>query len=254
MQHVTLILLSARHDRPKRIRFPTVVWRCILVLPLLLALGVVWLTVDRFSIVSERASLRGRVEQLEREATRVGMLEQEVARLSRVAYLLENITGSGADDAALQRYRTEARLLLGITEPGDSGATLESRSTDGEDAVPALWPVRGPVTAEFGGKHTGIDIAAPRGTPVRAAASGVVAEATTDSILGFVVVVNHRDGYATLYGHNSHLVVVPGQNVGAGEVVGFVGSSGRSTGPHLHYEVMRNGERLDPRLFLPDAP
>jgi murein DD-endopeptidase MepM/ murein hydrolase activator NlpD len=253
MRHVTLVVISPSHDRPRRIRLPVAVWRLALVVPLVLVLALAWLLVERFSLVGERSSLRRRTEQLARENARLDVVEKEVARLSRVAYLLQNITGGTADDAMLAKYRAEANRLLGAPLT-DSAAVALLDSSESVQSLPSRWPVQGQVTAEFGGDHTGIDIAAPRGTPVRATAAGTVEEAGTDSILGFVVVLAHRDGYATTYGHNSHLVVVPGQNVRAGDVIGFVGSSGQATGPHLHYEVVRNGEALDPRGFLPDTP
>ena len=125
--------------------------------------------------------------------------------------------------------------------------------------VGAGW--RSIVTSEFGGRrdpitgkqdgHTGMDLAVPTGTPVRAALPGTVRVAQYDSSYGYYVTVGHENGLLTLYGHNSRLLVRPGQTVQAGDVISLSGSTGRSTGPHLHFEVRVNGQRTNPRYYLP---
>ncbi len=125
--------------------------------------------------------------------------------------------------------------------------------------VGANW--RNIVTSEFGGRidpitgkrdgHTGMDLAVPAGTPVRAALPGTVRVAKYDSSYGYYVTIGHENGLLTLYGHNSRLLVRPGQRVQAGDVISLSGSTGRSTGPHLHFEVRVNGQRTNPRYYLP---
>jgi murein DD-endopeptidase MepM/ murein hydrolase activator NlpD len=121
-----------------------------------------------------------------------------------------------------------------------------------------LWPARGPITTYFGfvgplspRGHAGIDIAAPMGSAVLAAQSGVVDVATRDGSYGIYVLVDHGGGLRTLYAHLSQLMVSPGQRIGRGELVGLAGSTGFSTGPHLHFEVRQNGALRDPLGFLP---
>ncbi|NBI65986.1 M23 family peptidase [Pseudoflavonifractor sp. 60] len=109
---------------------------------------------------------------------------------------------------------------------------------------------RDPITGERRG-HNGMDLAVPTGTPVRAALAGKVTAAKYDSSYGSYVMIDHGNGLATLYAHNSKLVVKVGQTVQAGDVVSLSGSTGRSTGPHLHFEVRINGERTNPRSYLP---
>jgi murein DD-endopeptidase MepM/ murein hydrolase activator NlpD len=116
------------------------------------------------------------------------------------------------------------------------------------------------VTSEFGhrsnpiGKghafHRGIDLAAPVGTPVYAVAAGTVIRASSDRTYGNVVVINHHNGYKTLYAHNSKLQVKAGERVKAGQQIAKVGSTGRSTGPHLHFEIHSSGQRVDPGPYL----
>ena len=143
---------------------------------------------------------------------------------------------------------------------GFDGANVPFVGADGFcSPVGANW--RSIVTSEFGGRidpitgrrdgHTGMDLAVPSGTPVRAALPGTVRVAKYDSSYGYYVTIGHENGLITLYAHNSRLMVRPGQAVQAGDVVSLSGSTGRSTGPHLHFEVRVNGERTNPRYYLP---
>jgi murein DD-endopeptidase MepM/ murein hydrolase activator NlpD len=99
--------------------------------------------------------------------------------------------------------------------------------------------------------HAGLDFAAPQGTPIYATANGTVETAgNTGNGYGNHVVINHGYGYQTLYGHMFRVKVKPGQKVKRGEIIGWVGSTGKSTGPHCHYEVRRNGEAVDPVYYF----
>ena len=98
--------------------------------------------------------------------------------------------------------------------------------------------------------HTGVDFAAPSGTPIKAAKSGYVTFSGSKGGYGNAVLINHNDDYSTLYGHASRLLVKEGQYVKQGDVIALVGSTGRSTGPHLHFEIFRNGNRINPLTKL----
>jgi murein DD-endopeptidase MepM/ murein hydrolase activator NlpD len=128
--------------------------------------------------------------------------------------------------------------------------------------APSLWPVMGPITSSFGERedpilgngegefHTGIDISAPNGVPVRATADGVVKAAQMANGYGREVVVDHGHGVETLYGHMSGFAVMAGQTVMRGQVIGYVGHSGRTTGSHLHYEVRIHNTPVNPHKYL----
>ena len=128
-------------------------------------------------------------------------------------------------------------------------------------AIPTLWPLHGPITAGFGERmdplngeeavHTGLDISAPKGTDVEATGNGVVLEAgRRESGYGIEVIIDHGDGICTRYAHLSAVFVTSGEEVTAGEVIGEVGTTGHSTGPHLHYEVLVNDTPVNPAKFL----
>ncbi len=130
-------------------------------------------------------------------------------------------------------------------------------------STPSLAPVSGFFSDGFGWRrdpidgsrefHKGVDIVAPSGTPVRASADGLVTAAGRMSGYGAMIHLMHGYGLGTRYGHLSRVLVAPGQRVKRGDVIGLVGSTGRSTGPHLHYEVFRSGSQVDPRKYLGEA-
>ena len=100
--------------------------------------------------------------------------------------------------------------------------------------------------------HTGMDLAVPTGTPIRAALPGTVTVSTYNrGGYGYYIMIDHGNGLSTLYGHCSQLLASVGRTVKAGDVIALSGSTGRSTGPHLHFEVRVNGQRTNPRSYLP---
>lgn len=128
-------------------------------------------------------------------------------------------------------------------------------------AVPSGWPVKGWITASFGSRidpftgtlsyHAGVDIANDIGTPVKATADGVILTADFEPTgYGNLVSINHGNGYITKYGHMLKYVVSPGQHIKKGQVIGYLGNTGRSTAPHLHYEVKLNGVAINPVKYL----
>ncbi|MGC3998710.1 MAG: peptidoglycan DD-metalloendopeptidase family protein [Anaeromyxobacter sp.] len=130
----------------------------------------------------------------------------------------------------------------------------------GDSTLAALLPVAGRVTSPFGGRtdpftgahadHHGVDVGAPEGTPIVATAAGVVRTAGERGGYGNAVEIDHGNGVTTLYGHAAQLLVSPGERVEAGQEIATVGSTGRSTGPHVHFEVREGGRPVDPARVL----
>jgi murein DD-endopeptidase MepM/ murein hydrolase activator NlpD len=125
--------------------------------------------------------------------------------------------------------------------------------------IPFIRPVRGWVTREYverasdpTGLHRGIDFAAAEGTIIRATAPGEVEEVSTDEYLGKTLSLRHGSGFVTRYGHCSQILVKKGDHVERGQTIALVGNTGRSSAPHLHYEVIRNGEQVNPQRYLID--
>ena len=171
----------------------------------------------------------------------------------------EQLKASALTDARTSReeYLHEVEDLAAQSEALAAAIRSASSGTSGTGAPSAsglIWPVNGVVVSGFGMRwgrmHEGIDIAAASGTPVAAAASGTVIHAGWLGGYGNLVVVDHGNGLATAYAHASAILVSVGQHVSQGETVSLVGSTGNSTGPHLHFEVRVNGVAVDPLLYL----
>jgi murein DD-endopeptidase MepM/ murein hydrolase activator NlpD len=179
---------------------------------------------------------------------------------------LQNLTALGEkkQEEALREMHQELTQLKGAASKQE--ASLQMLIEYFEDkrslyaSTPSLWPVRGWVTSPFGSRmspfsgilkfHEGIDIAAQTGTPVTTPADGLVVKAGFSTGYGNVVEISHGYGIKTVYAHNSRINVKEGQRVKRGEVISYVGDTGSSTGPHLHYEVRLNGLPVNPSKYL----
>jgi murein DD-endopeptidase MepM/ murein hydrolase activator NlpD len=163
------------------------------------------------------------------------------ARETREEYLAE-VQALAAQSAELAAAIRSAQASVGSTGSGVASA------------AGFIWPVNGTVTSGYGMRwgrlHEGIDIAAPIGAPIWAAAAGTVIYAGWLGGYGNLTVVDHGNGLATAYAHATSILVAVGQSVSQGETIALVGSTGNSSGPHLHFEVRVNGVAVDPLLYL----
>jgi murein DD-endopeptidase MepM/ murein hydrolase activator NlpD len=151
-------------------------------------------------------------------------------------------------------HAASAELAAKIRAAESSAVTASVGAGAAPSASGLIWPVNGPVTSPFGMRwgrmHEGIDIGVGYRTPIHAAAAGVVVWAGWLGGYGNLVVVDHGNGLATAYAHASAILVAVGQQVAQGETISLVGSTGNSSGPHLHFEVRVNGIAVDPLLYL----
>jgi murein DD-endopeptidase MepM/ murein hydrolase activator NlpD len=158
---------------------------------------------------------------------------------------VEEIDALEAQSAELGAQIRAAQAARAAQAPSPSAAP---------SATGFVWPVSGPVTSPFGWRwgrmHQGIDIGVPYGTPIRAAASGTVVYCGWMSGYGNLIAIDHGNGISTAYAHQSAVAAGCGQPVNQGDVIGYVGSTGHSTGPHLHFEVRVNGSPVDPLGYL----
>ena len=174
-------------------------------------------------------------------------------------------------ESIAQTYRTTAahisisnELFSDTLPPGTRlfipGARMDWVSRQEINGDLFIWPTAGRISSPYGWRtspftrarqyHTGIDISAPPGTPVRAAMAGRVAHVGYDNTFGNFIIINHHSGYRTLYAHLSVVRTRAGSNVGTGERIGDVGSTGLSTGPHLHFTVYKHGATVNPRSLM----
>jgi murein DD-endopeptidase MepM/ murein hydrolase activator NlpD len=192
--------------------------------------------------VQQAAILRG--ELLSTQSKLAG------ARASKNRQLV--VTRSQVQDEINESKSLEAAsAALAARLQGESGGSPPAAGGNGT----FQWPVSGPITSPFGMRwgtlHPGIDIGVPIGTPIHAAGSGTVVWCGWMSGYGNLVMIDHHNGLATLYGHQSRVAVACGQDVTTGEVIGYSGCTGYCTGPHVHFEVRANGTPVDPLGYLP---
>lgn len=225
-------------------------------------------------------SLNAKFESLETEVERIRSLDARVRSLVHINEGLrpgrkERGTGGGGiggaetpETAATNRLdsllefrldRLKEGLLVDARNLEVICEKLDARRTYLE-SLPSLWPARGFLASGFGVRlspftdtkvfHQGLDIGAAKGNPARAAAAGKVVRSGFESLYGNLVVIDHGNGYRTLYAHLSERSVAKGDIVRRGDEIGKVGTTGRTTGPHLHYEVHVNGLPVNPIRFL----
>jgi murein DD-endopeptidase MepM/ murein hydrolase activator NlpD len=262
-RHITIVVHADGALDSRSYRYPR--WLVKLVIGLAIGLsGLLLLGLALYlPIVAQAARVPGLVRQVDR-------LEAENRKIVELVAAL---------DSAERRY-DRIRNMLGadiVPDPVRLGATLPVAPTirariasavnpyEVGPSVPTHWPLdeAGYVTRgqALGGvpsdtrseAHPGVDVAVPIGVPVRASGGGTVLQAGEDPEYGTFVLLEHPEGYQSKYGHLSRTTVVAGQVVEAGLVIGLSGNSGRSSAPHLHFEIRRGGEPIDPRTMLKES-
>lgn len=225
-------------------------------------------------VVSKLADLRGDLEEdrrlFEEEKARAEAArrdaEEQAARLAEVhastqateEALNNRIEELKKEVEALAREEARIQSVIRARQAAAEAALKQRKPVSQGGSAPSskgfVWPVNGTVTSGFGMRwgrlHAGIDIAAPTGTPVRAAQSGQVIFAGSQGGYGNLILIAHGDGIVTAYAHLSSIGVSVGRFVDRGQTIGAVGSTGYSTGPHLHFEVRVNGRPVDPMGYL----
>jgi len=197
---------------------------------------------------------------LEIRDTDTGTLRKQAFRVTDKQYETQHITIKNKrkvnpEKRDMQRISKEQQLIR---------KALANHAARTPDSLRFQLPVNGPVSSPFGLRryfneqprkpHSGLDLAAPEGTPIRAPAAGRISDTGDYFFNGNTVFIDHGQGLVTMYCHMSRIDVKPGQKVVVGEIIGTVGKTGRVTGPHLHWGVSLNDARVDPMLFLDEAP
>ena len=190
-------------------------------------------------------------------------LSDDSAGFSDESYYKSLDTYYALQDTASQGLQAPStNSSLGVRATLSDFASLDDTPESDGNNVPDMWPILGPINSGFGERedpvlgngegefHKGVDIGSPDGTPVHAPAGGRVMKAGFGGGYGREIEIDHGNGIVTVYGHLSGFNVVEGQSVVKGEVIGFVGHSGRVTGPHLHYEVQVQGTAVNPHSYL----
>jgi len=208
---------------------------------------------------------------LDNFATETKKVQKQISELVKEDNDLRKLLGLSSWQSKIDlssRYRTKSELVNNslkiaerriaekresLTELKTWVKTIQSRFAN----TPSTWPIYGPIVSFFGyrsypwrGLHTGVDIQARYGAAVRATADGVISYVGWRTGYGKTVIIDHSYGVTTLYGHNSSYAVTPGQKVRKGQIICYVGLTGYTTGPHCHYEIERNGRKINPLAYL----
>jgi len=273
-----VVLAHSLRGKLRRIRVPLTVLYAVMGLALLGCFSI-------FGFISSYARMAWKVANY-------NALRQEVDALrTRYQKLQKVVNQTDQQMASLQLFANEVSIAYGIEQKleGPSGIASEGRLVPSvhdslmeyeflrsyhgvknnfvrrwqTNVQPSIWPVEGRLMGGFGlrtdpfsgegAMHTGVDISAPTGTTVRTTADGMVAFAGWSNGYGRLIIVDHGNGMETYYAHLSRVGVLEGQEVRRGEQIGAVGSTGRVTAPHLHYEVRRDGTPMNPYHYLVKA-
>lgn len=280
-EYFVLVLAHSLRGRLRRVHIPHKAVYAILALAFVGCFSVfgfvasyarmAWKVANYNALKREADAMRTRYRSLEK---RVNQTDQQLASLElyarevSVAYNIKQKLEGPADIAS------EGKLVPTFAESVEdydylrsvNSLSLRSRRTgifQQQNAQPSLWPVEGRLLSPFGKRtdpfsdegefHKGVDISAVTGTPVHVTADGIVLRTEVESGYGKLIVVDHGGGFTTYYAHLSRFFVHPGQVVRHGEPIGAVGSTGRVTAPHLHYEVRIGGAPVNPARFLGKA-
>lgn len=283
MQHqpyFVVVLAHSLHGRLRRIHIPHKAVYAVLVLAVVGCISTVGFLASYLRMtlkVANYNSLRHEVESLRtryRELQKVtNQKNEQLASLQlfasevSVAYGLKSSPGTADDSAAELRpsaptYRESLEQYNFLQSASISPHYAHSKQWE-TNVRPSLWPVTGRLLSPFGARtdpfsgegaiHTGVDLSASMGTPVHATADGVVTHASWGGQYGNLVIIDHGNGMQTWYAHLSRFLVVPGQEIRRGEVLGLSGATGRVTAPHLHYEVRMDGTPVNPYKYLANS-
>lgn len=210
------------------------------------------------SLAEENNNLRGYLAKVVEIEKNFKKNRELVARLAEMAGVdLESYEPPDAFVLDSTAAVTEPKANAGETIDTAAGAKIPiSKDELARETIPQGRPLYGWISRAFSSqeesadRHLGLDFAVKNGTPVAATASGVVTFAGWDDTFGNLVIIDHGNGFETCYGHNGKLLVEEGQNVLKGDIIALSGNTGRSSAPHLHYEIRRNGEAVDPAPYL----
>lgn len=257
---VTVMIHRDGEVSSRSVRFPLWAWRTLLAAVASIGVLVVVGGMLYAPIVRTAATvpaLKRRVADLEAQTAQVAELSRSLT-LAEQRY--EQIRGMLGGNVVPTLQTAEGTDPLPVAPPILASMEGPARYEDGVSR-PTHWPLpsrgvvtRGQVSPGVRDEtHAGLDVAVPIGTLIRASGGGVVAEAGDDAEYGVFILLDHPDGYQSLYGHASRLLATIGDTVAAGQVIALSGTTGRSTGPHLHFEIRRGGRAVDPRTMVKET-
>lgn len=286
---LTVILVPDSTSEPKSLSVSmNLIKTCLIIVGLILILAIVasinyiQSRQDLAAVQTIKADNQKKTQQVQELSQRLIELEKQNENINKQLKRIKQLIGAEPDpnrktnpsrggsrlepeiDTQGMLVKMEALQIIFDKQSTTNGKLIHiARSkADWFRNIPNRWPLGGNLTSTFGWRvspfnfrketyHNGLDIAAPRGSLIRAAADGIVIYSDWAPIYGRLIKIKHQNGLITWYGHNAKLLVEKGNKVTKGQVIAKVGSSGHSTGPHLHYLVEKQGQPIDPLRYLP---
>jgi len=279
--YFVLVLAHSLHGRLRRIHIPHQALWVVLALAMFGSISLfgmvssylrmTWKVANYNALRDQVSTLRNQYQELQKENSEK---TEQLASLQLMASEVSSALGLKREMVGPDSIASEGPLVPSYRESLEEYNFLKSASFSHIDhayarkwqknIVPTMWPVNGRLLSRFGERedpfsgegamHAGVDISAGMGTPVHAAADGIVRHAEFARGYGRIVIIDHGDGMQTWYAHLSRFDVVPGQEIRRGEVLGYSGASGRVTSPHLHFEVRLGGNPVNPYPYLTRSP
>lgn len=260
---ITIMLIPHSNSRPLRVKIPSIGIVISIILWLMGSAYVFSIAVDSAEYDRMRTKLNYYSEQFVELRTTISTLKKAenqfraLFALKSKEEILESLDTSDSGSVDMENLKHQIKITMETV--GEIKDYL-SQQRDIYFATPKGWPAEGRITSAFGNRvhpmsgkkdyHSGVDIASDPGTSVHATADGIVSFAGFSGGNGNLVVIEHGFGFSTFYAHNKKLNVKVGQKVKRGDIISYIGSTGSSTGPHVHYEVWENGKALNPYKFL----
>jgi murein DD-endopeptidase MepM/ murein hydrolase activator NlpD len=279
-EYFVVVLAHSLHGRLRRIHIPQQAVYAVLALAVVGCFSVfgfvcsyarmAWKVADYNALRREAENLRSRYQNLEKVISQTNqqlaslqLYAEEVSVAFGIKQTLQAPSHIPAEDKLLPTFAETVADYNFLRNANSFALASATARRLGIASQPSIWPVAGRLLGGFGARidpfsgegafHTGVDISSPTGTPVHATADGVVTFAQIEGGYGRLVRVDHGSGIETYYAHLSRFNVMAGQEVHRGDVVGLVGSSGKVTAPHLHYEVRIHGGPVNPSTYLKNA-
>lgn len=265
-KYYTLMFIPEDNGKSFSLRIHKLVLHTLLVFLLIFFAGLVVILSKSGEIAAKLQllhSVKSENERLTADIKNMRLVSEKLEKIEILSQYLENlaISSEPISNEVLESDRKNNFNIFGKKQDSlsyigkSSSFTVGSTSFDRLVSIPNILPVEGWITQHFSLDsnklfHQGVDFAAASGTPIRATAMGIVEDVINDRYFGLMVVIRHDHSFVTRYGHCSQVLVSRNDNVNRGQTIALVGSTGRSTAPHLHYEVIKDGKYINPSDYL----
>jgi murein DD-endopeptidase MepM/ murein hydrolase activator NlpD len=257
---LTILIVPEGSTRSFRKKLSYTTLYAILAVVLIVIGGFVFMIVNYsrvYYVALQAEMLRRRNVKLEEQWKKITRIERDLLLIKRTDERIRRMLGAGATPPASAPMVSEGASTFEQAEASFEASSSDEPEPDSAEAadnqlekIPSIWPARGWTSRLWSQDHTAIDIAAATGTPIVSTTSGQVTRAGWDDRYGKIIEIENDQGFLTIYGHCSRLLAREGELVSKGDVIGFVGSTGLSSAPHLHYEIHFKGKPVDPMRYL----